>query len=192
MNPENSVTGILKLFSRVSQRAVRTSLEKQLDPLGSNCYSRGSLPVFIRKHIATCDFPGGLDQSPSGSTHELCLVFCEFAKYDQMTAFLQSTNWPLTYYNNNYISLETTCKFFFISSKLSFRGFWESIVYCPSCNISNCFKHLLQIYWLHFYQTWPEWSWSEYGLCINCLNGSSSLHNKVNLKTNCKLSFPIP
>ena len=26
--------------------------------VGSNCFSRGSVPVFLRKSIATCDFPG--------------------------------------------------------------------------------------------------------------------------------------
>ena len=32
------------------------SLEKQLDPIASQ---GGSVTVFLRKHIATCDFPGG-------------------------------------------------------------------------------------------------------------------------------------
>ena len=41
---------------RISQRALWTALEMQLDP------SRGGsvhAPVYVRKHIATCDFPGG-------------------------------------------------------------------------------------------------------------------------------------
>ena len=49
------------LFShqRISQRTVRTSLEKQcIGPKVSNCFSREVLPVFLRKAIATCDFPG--------------------------------------------------------------------------------------------------------------------------------------
>ena len=50
------------LFSHqhISQRSKRTSLEK------SNCFSMGSVPVFLRKHIsiATCDFPGGPDTLP--------------------------------------------------------------------------------------------------------------------------------
>ena len=41
-----------------SQRAVQASLKKQLDPFGSNCSSRGSVPVFLRNPIVTCDFPG--------------------------------------------------------------------------------------------------------------------------------------
>ena len=35
----------------------------------------GSVPVFLRKHIATCDFQGGprpLYPRPSGSSHEKC------------------------------------------------------------------------------------------------------------------------
>ena len=41
----------------IPQRVVRTSLEKQKN--GSNCFSKGSVPVFIRKSLATSDFPGG-------------------------------------------------------------------------------------------------------------------------------------
>ena len=37
----------------ILQRAIRASLEE------SNYISRGYVPVFLRKHIATCDFPGG-------------------------------------------------------------------------------------------------------------------------------------
>ena len=29
--------------------------------MGSNCFSRGSVPEFLRKPIASSDFPGGLD-----------------------------------------------------------------------------------------------------------------------------------
>ena len=62
-DPENSVNvcvcvwgggpDIFKIIKCISQRAVRTSPEKQMD-------RRGSVPVFLRKHIATCDFPGGV------------------------------------------------------------------------------------------------------------------------------------
>ena len=38
--------------------AVRDSLVKQLDPRGSNRFSRESVPVFLRKPIASCDFSG--------------------------------------------------------------------------------------------------------------------------------------
>ena len=30
-----------------------------MDPLGPIASRGGSVPVFLRKHIATCDFPGG-------------------------------------------------------------------------------------------------------------------------------------
>ena len=39
---------------RILQSAGRTSLENPLGPIAS----RGDLPVFLRKTIATCDFPG--------------------------------------------------------------------------------------------------------------------------------------
>ena len=42
----------------ISQRAVRTSLKKQLDPLGPIAFRGWSLPEFLRLPIATCDFPG--------------------------------------------------------------------------------------------------------------------------------------
>ena len=47
-----------------SQRTIQTSLEKQLDPP-----SRGSVLVFLRKPIATCDFSVGSSHPipPSGS-----------------------------------------------------------------------------------------------------------------------------
>ena len=58
----------------IAQRDVRTSLEKQLDQMGP-IVSRGgggSVPVFLKKHIATWDFPGGPDPvCPSGSAHGL-------------------------------------------------------------------------------------------------------------------------
>ena len=38
----------------------RTNLpEKQFGPKGYTCLSRGSIPVFPKKPLATCDFPGG-------------------------------------------------------------------------------------------------------------------------------------
>ena len=50
----------------ISQRAEPTSLD--LGPKGSNlgpvASQGGSVPVFLRKHIATCDFPGGGGADP--------------------------------------------------------------------------------------------------------------------------------
>ena len=43
-------------YQRISQRAVQISLEKQLDPSGPIASPRGSVPEFLRKPIATCDF----------------------------------------------------------------------------------------------------------------------------------------
>ena len=49
--------GVLAAFSH--QRAIRTSLEKQLDQ-GGPIASRGeSVPDFLRNPMATCDFPEG-------------------------------------------------------------------------------------------------------------------------------------
>ena len=47
--------GVLFFFSyqRISQRAVRTSLKKQLDPRGPIATQGGAVPVFLRKPIAT-------------------------------------------------------------------------------------------------------------------------------------------
>ena len=42
---------INSIQQRILQISVRTSLEEQLDPMGSLL-----VPVFLRKHIATCDF----------------------------------------------------------------------------------------------------------------------------------------
>ena len=50
--------GNVFLSSTYFTQDLRTSLEKQLDPR-SNCFSRGVLPVFLKKQIATCDFPVG-------------------------------------------------------------------------------------------------------------------------------------
>ena len=49
--------GVLLFFfiqQHISHRAIQNTLEKQLDP-----FSRGSIPVFLWKPIATCDFPWG-------------------------------------------------------------------------------------------------------------------------------------
>ena len=43
---------------RISQRTAWTSLEKQLDPMGPMASRWGSVPEFLRKPIATYDFPG--------------------------------------------------------------------------------------------------------------------------------------
>ena len=45
-------------YQRISQRVVWISLEKQLDPRDPIASRWGSVPVFVEKHIATCDFPG--------------------------------------------------------------------------------------------------------------------------------------
>ena len=76
MGSENGV------FSRqrISQRAVGTSLEKQLD--GSNYFSGCSVLVFLR-----CEFAGGEGLEPlptSGSTHAIC--------YQNKLLLLQSDN----------------------------------------------------------------------------------------------------
>ena len=60
---------------QISQRDVRTSLEKQLDPKGSNCFSRGSIPVFLRKPIATCYSPVGVLAPCSSSESEWNITF---------------------------------------------------------------------------------------------------------------------
>ena len=52
----------------ISQRAVWTSLEKQLDPWGPIAFRGVSVPEFIRKPIATCDFPGGGGGDPLSHT----------------------------------------------------------------------------------------------------------------------------
>ena len=70
---------------RISQRTVRTSLEKQLDPIGPISSRGGSVPVFLRTTIATCDFPGVCPDPlyPSGSTH-VCWLFCFLQPCDHL------------------------------------------------------------------------------------------------------------
>ena len=61
-DPENSVMrmGVLKtfLFINVFHRGPCGPPPRSNWTLGSNCFSRGSVPVIIRKQTATCDFPG--------------------------------------------------------------------------------------------------------------------------------------
>ena len=50
-------------------------LEKQLDPRGPISSRGGPYQFLLRKHLATCDFPGCSEPwLPSGSAHELALV----------------------------------------------------------------------------------------------------------------------
>ena len=64
---ENSTGGSENCFSHqhTSQRAVRTSIKMQLEPLGPIAPQGESVPVLLRKHISTCNFPvlegGGLN-----------------------------------------------------------------------------------------------------------------------------------
>ena len=65
MAPEKSVGWVptfLIIFSHqsVSQRVVRTALEKQLDPMGPIASRGVSVPEFLRKPRATCDFSMGV------------------------------------------------------------------------------------------------------------------------------------
>ena len=48
--------GLLTRFFKVINVFHRGSYEP---PFGSNCFSRGSVSVFLRKIITACDFPGG-------------------------------------------------------------------------------------------------------------------------------------
>ena len=53
---------------------LRTSFEKQLDPMGPIAPRGGSAPIYLWKHIATCDFLGDgvgvmTPCPPSGSAH---------------------------------------------------------------------------------------------------------------------------
>ena len=79
-NPENSIRGEGVLTNFVLPRAVRTSLQKQLDPW-VQLLLEGIRPKTFKKKIATCDFTreGGLDPLsypplPSGSGHDWVLI----------------------------------------------------------------------------------------------------------------------
>ena len=60
--------------------AVQTSLKKQLDPLCPIASLGGSVPEFVRKPIAICDFPGEVGSGPfvplSRSGHVLNMIMC--------------------------------------------------------------------------------------------------------------------
>ena len=51
------------------------SRERAIEPEGLNCFSRGSYKIFLRKHLATCDFQVGEKGSApfpaSGSVHDM-------------------------------------------------------------------------------------------------------------------------
>ena len=65
--------GVLTTFSATYFTEGRTSLPiEAIGPEGSNCFSRGSVPVFLKKPIPTCDFQGSKTPNPpSGSTHDV-------------------------------------------------------------------------------------------------------------------------
>ena len=72
--PENFVFNHL----RISQKAVWTSLDKQLGPWAPIASHGGSVPVFLRKPIATCDFSKG---SGSGALAPLWIHACKTALF---------------------------------------------------------------------------------------------------------------
>ena len=59
-NPENSIRGVLPNPRRISQKVIHVQafLEKLSDPTDPITSRGRSKPDFIRKSIATCDFPG--------------------------------------------------------------------------------------------------------------------------------------
>ena len=66
----------------------RTDLPREaIGPEGSNCFSRGSVPVFVRNHIEICNFLGR--GGGSGFPAPLCLAMEP----------------PIIYINQIYISL---------------------------------------------------------------------------------------
>ena len=79
---------------RISQRAVRTSLEKQLDPKGPIASRGGSVSVFLRKPIATCDFSGGWSGSvapPHPLDPPVTYIYMKDKKHDLLVPCIQSS-----------------------------------------------------------------------------------------------------
>ena len=67
----------------ISQRGVRTPLEKQLDPRGPIASRDGSVQVYLRKSIATFEYQGGGGSGPpvsplSGSAHKIGMTLDVF------------------------------------------------------------------------------------------------------------------
>ena len=59
VGPDVVVVFMFFSHQRIVERAVRTSLEKQLNPMGPNASREGSVLVFLRTIVATCDLSGG-------------------------------------------------------------------------------------------------------------------------------------
>ena len=85
------------LFShqRILQSIIRTSLEKKWTQL-SSCFSRGSVPVLLIRHIATSDLTcgeGGLDPLPPyGSAHVIYKLFRYIPLFSQCSSSITFTN----------------------------------------------------------------------------------------------------
>ena len=69
-------------------------LREAIRPEGSNCFSRGSIPVFLMKHIATCGFSGG-----GVCTPPFCNVNCHLYCFKYYVLF--DCNNLVNNYNNN-------------------------------------------------------------------------------------------
>ena len=54
-DPENTVSFQSAMYFT---EGCRDLTQEAIGPFGSNCFSRGSIPVFLRKPIATSDFSG--------------------------------------------------------------------------------------------------------------------------------------
>ena len=95
-------------------KAIRTSPEEQYDP-------RGSVPDFLRKPVATCDFPGeegGLDpRPPSGSTHESITSNCYLSL--ESSLFAKGSEWQVNYIRAIY-SASTVSGHFWPTSETPF------------------------------------------------------------------------
>ena len=60
--PSGDGMGFYKLFFlviNVFHRGLTDLSREAIRPEGSKCFSRWFLPAFLRKHITTCEFPGG-------------------------------------------------------------------------------------------------------------------------------------
>ena len=73
--------GVLTISSKYFTEGRTEPPREAIGPEGSNCFSRGSVPDFLRKPNTTCDFAGRGSGPPvptSGSAHGtycICLVF---------------------------------------------------------------------------------------------------------------------
>ena len=85
--------GVLRFF-KSSKYFTKGRTDLLREAIGPDCVSRGSMPVFLRKHTANCDCPGGGYLDPLST---LWIRPCQILHWSWSGPAVHPKNWTMFY-----------------------------------------------------------------------------------------------